>query len=426
MKMLTLLSSGSNAQGQLGNSSLDDSHTFKSSLFAGKSSHSLPPETLRVIDVATGANHTLVLLELTENKREIWGCGDGRKGQLGLNYKRGVLEGLSSTVFRKIHLGLSESGLEHYTFKFIAATWETSYIVLSCEGKPDVVLSMGSNDYGDLGIGGSKHPPADFHVVQFDHLAPASERWKVQFVSSGQRHVLLHVKSNDDSILVGWGTSRHGQLGNPSNTPFSSNPCIISHQNDPPIENVVSTSLGIHHTVFLQNSAQISGLGSNRKGQLQVVKSPGLGHITGIGCTWNGTYVVVEDGGAPIVYSSGSNSHHQLGRQNGGSEPVAVVEFPESLCSQNLFLEIACGSEHVLALVSHRNSESSKQVWGWGWNEHGNLGLGHTVDVPTPVRLWPTSYPDERISTIQGVWAGLGTSWICADIEGSRQNWFRI
>ena len=421
--MLSLLSSGSNAQGQLGNSSIYDSHIFTSSLFFGQPSHSLPSGTLRVIDIATGANHTLVLLELTDGKREIWGCGDGRKGQLGLDYQKGVLGGFSPTVFRKIHLGLGESGLEDYTFKFIAATWETSYIVLSCEEKPDVVLSMGSNDYGDLGVGGFKHSPKDFHIVRFDHLAPTSEGWKVQFISSGQRHVVLHVKkSNDDSILVGWGTSRHGQLGNPSNTPFSSNPCIISHQNEPPIETLVS-SLGIHHTIFLHASGQISGLGSNRKGQLQVVKNPDLGHITSVGCTWNGTYVVVEDRGTPIIYSSGSNSHHQLGRQNGGSEAVAVVEFPESLRSQSPFLEIACGSEHILTLVSHGNSKYSEQVWGWGWNEHGNLGLGHTVDVPTPVRLWPPSYPDESVSSIQGIWAGLGTSWICADIkESSRQN----
>jgi len=417
--MLSLLSSGSNAQGQLGNSSLDDSHIFKPSLFAEQPSHFLPPGTLRVIDVATGANHTLVLIELTENKRELWGCGDGRKGQLGLNYQKGVLEGLSSTMFRKIRLGLDESGLEQYTFKFIAATWETTYIVLSCEGKPNVVLSMGSNDYGDLGVGRFNHPRTDFHIVRFDHLAPASESWEVQSISSGQRHVLLHVKSNGGSILVGWGTSRHGQLGSLSNTPFSSKPCIISDQKNPPIEKVLSPSLGIHHTVFFHDSGRISGLGSNRKGQLQVVKNSNIGNITAIGCTWNGTYVVVEDGGTPIVYSSGSNSHHQLGRQNGGSEPVAVVEFPESLLSQTPLLGIACGSEHVLALVSHRNSECSEQVWGWGWNEHGNLGLGHTADVPIPVRLWPPSYPDKRVSSIRGIWAGLGTSWICAAIEGS-------
>jgi len=133
--------------------------------------------------VATGTNYTLVLLELTENKQEIWGCGDGRKGRLGLSYQKGVLEGLSPTVFRKIHLGLGESGLEHYTFKFIASTWETSYLVQSPEGNFDVVLRMGSNDYG--GPGGSKHPPKDFHIVRFDHLASHSGRWKVQFISSG-------------------------------------------------------------------------------------------------------------------------------------------------------------------------------------------------------------------------------------------------
>lgn len=76
------------------------------------------------------------------------------------------------------------------------------------------------------------------------------------------------------------------------------------------------------------------------------------------------------------------------------------------------------------SLVSHRNSEISEKVWGRGWNEHGNLGLGYRVDVPTPVRLWPPSYPGERVSSIQGIWAsGMATSWIYADIEElSRQN----
>jgi protein ATS1 len=377
----------------------------------------LPTGTERVLDVATGANHTLVLLELTENRCEIWGCGDGRKGQLGLNYQKDMLEGLPPTVFRKISLALGDSGLEDYFFKYVSATWETSYVVLSCEGKPDIVLSMGSDDYGDLGIGGSKYPLSDFHIVQFDHLAPTSSRWQVRSISSGQRHVLLQLQSDKASILVGWGTSRHGQLGNPSNSPFSSSPRIVSLQSDAPIENVASSSLGIHHTVILYESGQISGLGSNRKGQLHIVKNPGFGRVISIGCTWNGTYVVVEDGGSHTIYSSGSNSHHQLGRETGGSEPIAIVEFPDSLRSKNTSMEIACGSEHVLALVSCRDSECSQQVWGWGWNEHGNLGVGHTADVPTPVRLWPASYPAEGVSRIYGIWAGLGTSWICADVE---------
>lgn len=71
----------------------------------------------------------------------------------------------------------------------------------------------------------------------------------MEFVSSGQRHVVLHVKVNDHFILVGWSTSRHGQLGNPSNTPFSSN-SRISHQNDPSIEILVSSSLDTPHCIF--------------------------------------------------------------------------------------------------------------------------------------------------------------------------------
>ena len=43
---------------------------------------------------------------------------------------------------------------------------------------------MGSNDYLDLGVGRSKHPPTDFHIMRLDNLALAPERCKVQFISS--------------------------------------------------------------------------------------------------------------------------------------------------------------------------------------------------------------------------------------------------
>ena len=68
---------------------------------------------------------------------------------------RKVEDGCSETTakFRKIELCLEETGLAGYSFRLISASWETSYGVLSCSDKGDVVISMGSDEFGDLGVG---------------------------------------------------------------------------------------------------------------------------------------------------------------------------------------------------------------------------------------------------------------------------------
>ena len=43
--------------------------------------------------------------------------------------------------------------------------------------------------------------------------------------------------------------------------------------------------------------------------------------------------------------------------------------------------DIAVGAEHILALDSEGN------VWGWGNNSEGQLGIGHTNPQPTPVLI---------------------------------------
>lgn len=48
-------------------------------------------------------------------------------------------------------------------------------------------------------------------------------------------------------------------------------------------------------------------------------------------------------------------------------------------------VSIAVGAEHTLAL------SDGGDVWGWGNNAEGQLGLGHTVSVREPQLIWPLS-----------------------------------
>jgi len=72
-------------------------------------------------------------------------------------------------------------------------------------------------------------------------------------------------------------------------------------------------------------------------------------------------------------------------------------------------------------ILYHRNSALEQKLFGWGWNEHGNMGLGHTENVmtPTAIPIPSLSIPFATIETdlpkIVGSWAGCGTSWFALE-----------
>ncbi|KAH7911598.1 regulator of chromosome condensation 1/beta-lactamase-inhibitor protein II [Hygrophoropsis aurantiaca] len=440
-----LLASGSNSHGQLGNGSADDAHRFTTCQFAGCEPGQLPAHTRRIRQIVCGAKHTLLLLERvdqtgdsTSERIELWGCGDGTNEKLGLGFKDGSLARMdpesssNSNAFQSWEFSVVDMALQlqlaGYGCRLIAAGFETSYVVLSPTtiSGPDVVVSMGSNDLGALGAGFDT--PAGSHIVSFDTVLADAATLRVHSLFAGPRHVVAEVSSAQDTrLLVSWGACRHGQLGAATVSAYAT-PHVLRFPVDITVDlatdSIRSCALGEQHTVFLFESGRIVGLGSNRRGQL-------LGIDTGVsaaavGCTWKGTYLLTSAGDtrSPRVLATGSNSHGQLGRSE-SEEGLQPVEF--ALATNQQFDTLVCGSEHALALTSfhptlnadievhHKPSLSpSTQLWGWGWNEHGNLGLGNTRDVTIPTKIWPPSLSNDHDDSphVSGLWAGCGTTWI--------------
>ncbi|KAG7089576.1 hypothetical protein E1B28_011244 [Marasmius oreades] len=427
---ITLLSAGSNALGQLANETSEDSHTFGVCLFADSAN------LHKVLQLASGGNHTLLLAEVvvgTDNeiRTQLYGCGDGSVGQLGVGIP-------VTSVFRRLDLQLQENGLEGYQPRLISASWQTTYIVLSFADRPDRVVAMGSDDFGDLGVGGVKRntrasgsmptsPP--YHTVRFNHLLvngahPDDENYlAVDSIAAGQHHVVVHfhTRLTDGSyhyLTAGWGTCRHGELGavdyildklkKPKPLAFVSTPKLVFVD-----QTITSIALGSQHSLFLHGSGNVHGIGSNKRGQLNGLDGVECAEI---GCTWNGTYVI--DKQARSMHATGSHFKGQLGRTSILNLVVRLgpVEFPfnnvPSSSPDRQLARMACGSEHVL--VSSNNEErNDTEVWGWGWNEHGNLGVGTTEDVQIPVKVWPQGETDlADAKEVVGIWAGCGTSWI--------------
>ncbi|TBU26608.1 RCC1/BLIP-II [Dichomitus squalens] len=454
MDFLTLLSTGSNSCGQLGIGNIDDVHRFTPCIFRGAALGSLPEHVVGIERIACGGNHTLALLRTDDGKTKLWGCGDGRKGQLGPSYTSEVREKAeNAAVFRRLDLGahLERAGIlsdisEEYDIRLIAAGWETTYAVLSYPNRSDVLLSMGSDDYGNLGIDtNTRRTMHDVYVVDLRRAVRASDNSMgtitVLSLCAGPHHTIVHVRLRDPdgssvTYFAGWGASRHGQLGpilDSSARPVPTCPKPVLIPSATPTDVCASIALGRHHTVYMQTSGNLVGLGSNRKGQLDELST--LVDVEQIGCTWNGTYALLRSGG---VVATGSNTHSQLGRG-----PTVLV--PQSALQPVAFLfsskthrvaSLVCGSEHVLCLVDASHPEGQnrphREVWGWGWNEHGNLGTGGTADTDVPLRVWPPASSaasrrdadaddltqsqegsgNQRHGDVLNVWAGCGTSWI--------------
>ena len=340
----------------------------------------------------------------------------------------------STQTFVPLSLPLDELRLQDYRIERIAACWETSYVVFSHHERGDVLVSMGTDDFGDLGIGGtSKDKPADrIHKVEFsqDVLGPNKPSCvRVLSFATGAHHIIvqLSLEFRDRPAhhqLVGWGTSRHGQLGDLKNPqtgrplPYANSPRLVPL---PLADPIIDLALGNQHSVFLSQSGWAVALGSNRRGQLNGIDH--LQNLSAIGCTWNSTYTVTQCGDTWCITSSGAAHKGQLGRRIAGADantdvhadghPPRPVDFPFSSDTHE-FVKIACGSEHVLCLFSLRvaapHGTTQREVWAWGWNEHGTLGNGTTEDQRLPIKVWPPV--DGRSATAIDVAAGCGNSWI--------------
>lgn len=445
MPSLRLLAAGSNAQGQLGTGSLEDAHSFTPCLFAGYPAGSLPPGTLAISQIACGANHTLALLQRQVEPdatpvSELWGCGDGRRGQLGPSYLTDVgasADKTSTAVFQKLDLQLDRTvgadSLHAYVPRLVAAGWETSYVVVSRAGCSDVLISMGADDYGDLGVGGAKGKGVmgrPVHLVDLrglfaQHAGEAEVdggSFTVRSLAAGPHHVVVNLETVHDhefmqSLLVGWGAGRHGQLDGFERTPGKASPFYTVPRPIPLAPNapaVVSIALGNQHSVFLDASGRLSGCGSNRKGQLRDLRT--LANVTDVACTWNGSYLVMKDIEGWRILSTGSNNKGQLGR--GDFRDASSLVGVQFQCTDHTcqLKKMACGSEHILCLLTRDAGEATQtEVWGWGWNEHGNLGLDSTEDQNRPLCIWSSASAIGTASHAVGIWCGNGTSWIAVE-----------
>lgn len=457
--MLQLLASGSNAKGQLATLDFEDLHSFTPAHFLDPASPAAPahtpeprfaPKVLATGDlsgswtvrkVVSGANHTLSLIyDGQTNECSIWGTGDNSKGQLPF-LDPPLNRSAASTAPSELQSMFRRMKLPHlkdrkWIVQDVAASWETTFILLrperahnvnSKEGEDDMLLSMGSNEFGLLGMGGSIPPSNEFGLHQVDIRATLQEqiqlfekestcprtRLEVRHLSAGPRNAFIvvaistcppsdnstHIGSDPDlTFLLGWGASRQGQL-QVHPLPSSNSPSLISSSSQatgdssssrplanqspnastPSVINIFSTSLrstvqkvstGQTHSVLITSDHEIFSLGSNKKGQLDV---------------------------AAVLQAIAQPHKLDNGQSEGFTEEgVDGVEVVDTGCTWNSSFVLArvAGEGHDVASMTGP-SRRDLYLFSSGSNTHGQLG-GFKVprDLLSPGHALPS--PNQR------------------------------
>uniref|UniRef100_G3WLG0 RCC1 and BTB domain containing protein 2 n=2 Tax=Dasyuridae TaxID=9277 RepID=G3WLG0_SARHA len=241
----------------------------------------------------------------------------------------------------------------------------------------DEVFVLGTNCSGCLGTGDILH---SIEPRRVDHLCGK----KIACLSYGSGpHVVI---ATDEGEVYTWGHNAYNQLGN-GTTNHGLVPTHISTNLGN--RKVIEVACGSHHSLVLTSDGEVFAWGYNNSGQVgsgSTANQPIPRKVTGclqnkiattIACGQMCSMAVVESG---EVYVWGYNGNGQLGLGSSGNQPTPC----RIAALQGIRVhKIVCGYAHTLVLTDEGH------LYAWGANSYGQLGTGNKSNqsYPTPVSV---------------------------------------
>ncbi len=175
-------------------------------------------------------------------------------------------------------------------------------------------------------------------------------------IAAGADHSLF----SQAGLVWAWGKNDKGQLGDTSQTDRLLPSFVMG------LKNIKAVSAGAKHSLALQTNGVVWAWGDNKMGQLGV--GPNIPFST------KPTLVktLVEDPTSIDVEKKPSSQNVKTFRTGVGTtgRGTGVLKTPKVVPLDNI-IAISAGENHNLAL------DASGQVWAWGANQDGQLGIGH-------------------------------------------------
>lgn len=276
-------------------------------------------------------------------------------------------------------------------------------------------MGFGSNQFGQL----ASHLTSISRPTILDFVP----NQKITQISCGMRHTCAITEAGEAFF---WGENKYAQCG-------QSDLLNISIPKRLELNYFIdSASLGSRHSLVVTRCKKLFAFGEDKYGQTgvdpksiesftvkdQKGKQKTINHVVTkprevalpqphvnrirVCSGWNHNLLLltraIESFDIVELYSFGRNNYGQLGI--GTCSPYDWMMQPVKIESNSAILEICCGAEHNLVL------NSDGEVWSFGWNEHGQLGLGHNRDEPTPSKI---NFP--KSARIASIACGYGYSF---------------
>jgi len=249
------------------------------------------------------------------------------------------------------------------------------------------VLTWGSNTYGQLGDGtiSSRSTPTDI-TARFS--LGASEG--IKYIASGETHSILVTTANR---IFSWGENNFGQLGDGTESNRISPVEITSNFNLQVDDDITKISTKADHNLLLTSTNLVFtwgynfygqlGDGSNQSSSLPIMITPSfqLQSNENIESVYAGCQHSMAISTDNQVFTWGNNLYGQLGNKDTSNrlKPTEITsEF--NLVSDEI-VEVIAGQLHAFGI------SSSGKVYAWGLNGNGQLGIGTTSSIFTPVEI---------------------------------------
>ena len=260
---------------------------------------------------------------------------------------------------------------ERDDFVDVAAGWDFTL----CLDDKGVVFGCGSNTFGQLGLGDQ--------VKNVCELTKLDIKEKVIKMAAGMRHSLFLL---EDGSLCACGSGKKGQLCDTE----KANLHVIKHIKLE--KKAIDIKAGQNFSIVIFDDGTFTAYGEDKYGQVSKInqllkKNPS----NDCNILYSTNVKQIEVGWTHILILLKNGRLEAFGRQDYGQ--INCTE------AQNIvFTQISSGYEHCLAI------SDSQDLYSWGWNEHGNCGLGHTENVLTPTKVLETE-------TVIKCFAGSGHSF---------------